>query len=359
MTKRALIVGTGIIGASFAYHLAKAGADVRVVDGATVAGGIATPNSWGWINASWGNAPDYFRLRHQSMRMWRALDAEIPGLQVNWCGGLLWDLPEPQLQAYATERRGQGYGARLLDAAEIAKIEPNLKIAPALAVHVPEEGCIEPLHGVEKLLVAAQAYGADVLLGMGIRWLLTDGGRVTGVMTNEGPVEADVVVLAAGVGCRQLLRDVGVGLALDDPPGLLVQSAPSPELLKGLLMAPELHVRQSPEGRLVAGTDFGGADPADNPDAAAQDLFAKLQAFVIGGLNLQFGGYTVGYRPTPRDGVSAIGFVPGFSGLYLCVTHSGITLAPALGAFGATEIMDVGRHEMLANFAPDRILSPV
>ena len=61
-----IVIGAGIIGASLAYHLAKSGARVTVIEAAEP-GGIATRNSWAWINASWGNPDPYFRLRRQSM----------------------------------------------------------------------------------------------------------------------------------------------------------------------------------------------------------------------------------------------------------------------------------------------------
>jgi glycine/D-amino acid oxidase-like deaminating enzyme len=61
-----LIVGAGIIGASIAWHLVRAGARVTVTD-AGEPGGIATRNSWAWINASWGNPEPYFRLRARAM----------------------------------------------------------------------------------------------------------------------------------------------------------------------------------------------------------------------------------------------------------------------------------------------------
>ena len=53
MTKRVIVIGSGIIGAAIAWHLAKAGAAVTVIE-AGDAGGLATRNSWAWINASWG-----------------------------------------------------------------------------------------------------------------------------------------------------------------------------------------------------------------------------------------------------------------------------------------------------------------
>ncbi len=303
MTQRVLIIGAGIIGASLAFHLTEAGADVRVLDANRIAGGVATPNSWAWINASWGNAPEYFRLRHNSMMKWRTLDTRVPGLNINWCGGLLWDLADADLKAFAAERAAQGYAIRIVNASEARRLEPNLANPPEVAVHASEEGVVEPVHAVERLLAAARERGAEILPGTSVRWLIAEKGRITGVMTEEGPLAADTVVLAAGVSCKPLLKDVGLDLAMDEPPGLLVHSAPAPELLNGLVMAPELHVRQTADGRLVAGTDFGGTDPGDDAQKAANELFAKVQAFVTGGEKLVLERYTIGNRPTPRDGV--------------------------------------------------------
>ena len=74
--KRVIVVGAGIIGASIAWHLAKAGAEVTVIE-AGQPGGVATRNSWAWINASWGNPEIYFRLRTRSMAEWRRIDREV------------------------------------------------------------------------------------------------------------------------------------------------------------------------------------------------------------------------------------------------------------------------------------------
>ncbi len=291
------------------------------------------------------------------MKQWRNLDTRVPGLVFNWCGGLLWDLPEKDLLAYAAERNAQGYGVRVIDGAEVRRIEPALVSPPDLAVHVAGEGVVEPVHAVERLLAAAQAKGAKVLQGTTARWLIERKGRIVGVMTEEGDLDADIVVLAAGASCRKLLKHVGQDLAMDEPPGLLVHSAPAPNSCVASSWHPSFTSARLADGRLVAGTDFGGTDPGDNPQAAADELFTKLKAFLQHGDTLQLEQFTVGYRPTPRDGVSAIGAIPAIEGLYLCLTHSGITLAPALGSFGAAEIMGQGRHPLLAPFSPGRLLS--
>ena len=57
----------------------------------------------------------------------------------------MWDLPRADLEAYARERAGWGYGIHRVKRAEISALEPNLKSPPDFALHVAEEGKIEPL----------------------------------------------------------------------------------------------------------------------------------------------------------------------------------------------------------------------
>ncbi len=353
MAKRVIVVGSGIIGASIAYHLAKGGAAVTVIE-ADEPGGIATRASWAWINASWGNPEPYFRLRVRSIEHWHRLQKDIPALAIDWCGGLIWDLPPAGLDAYAAERAQWGHPIRRVGREEILAIEPNLTTVPDHGYHDAGEGMLEPLASARVLLDAARALGAEVLAETPVKWLAEEHGRVIGVMTEEGVIHADETVVAAGAQCGQLLDSVGLGLAMSAPAGLLSHSRPAPRLLNGLVMTPGLHIRQTAEGRLVAGTDFAGADPEGDAEGLAADLQSKVEAMVRGaaGLGLEF--FTVGFRPTPADGFSAIGRPRGRNGLYVVVTHSGVTLAAALGLFAAAELLTGARDALLAPFSPDR-----
>lgn len=353
MPKRVIVIGSGIIGASIAWHLAKAGAEVTVIE-EEAPGGIATRASWAWINASWGNPEPYFRLRIRSIEHWHKLQSEIPALAINWCGGLIWDLPQPELDAYAAERASWGQPLRKVGKGEIFAIEPRLKQVPDYGYFAPGEGMLEPLPTAEVLLAAAKALGAEVLAETRVKWLAEEHGRVVGVMTDEGVIHADEVVVAAGASSAKLLDSIGLSFKMTAPAGLLSHSKPAPKLLNGLVMTPGLHIRQTGEGRIVAGTDFAGADPEGNAEALAADLQAKVEAMVEGaeGLGLDF--FTVGYRPTPADGFSAIGRPNRKNGLYLVVTHSGVTLAAALGLFAAQELIAGTRDPLLATFSPDR-----
>jgi glycine/D-amino acid oxidase-like deaminating enzyme len=67
---------------------------------------------------------------------------------------------------------------------------------------------------------------------------------------------------------------------------------------------------------------------------------------------LELDGYTIGHRPVPRDGVSIVGQAA--PGLYVAVTHSGVTLAAGIGRAVAEEIRTGRRDSVLAGFGPER-----
>jgi glycine/D-amino acid oxidase-like deaminating enzyme len=349
-----LVIGSGIIGAAIAHYLAGAGARVTVLEGGSP-GGIATPASFAWINASWGNPEPYFRLRRESMAEWRRLAAAVPDLRPAWPGGLCWDLPAPELQSYVQEHGAWGYGIRLVDRAEAALLEPNLAAPPDIAAHVAGEGFVEPKAAALALLAAAERHGAKVINGAAVRALSIRGDRVTGVKLDQETIEADEVVIAAGAATAALAAHAGVTLPVTAEPGLLVYSRPHRPLLRGLALAPELHMRQTAEGSIVAGADFGGGDPGRNPAATAREVFSQLQSMLKGGEALELGGYSVGFRPMPGDGFPLIGRPPGRDGLYVAVLHSSITLAPAVGRFAAEELLHGRRDPLLAPYGLARL----
>lgn len=350
--KQVIVVGSGIIGASIAWHLARTGAQVTVIAD-SAAGGIATPNSFAWINASWGNPEPYFRLRTRAMSEWKRLAHDLPGLPLAWCGGLCWDLPAAEMEAYAAQHSAWGYGIERVDRAGAQRIEPNLMEPPELALHVAEEGVAEPVAATKMLLADAERHGARLIRST-VTALVQTNGSTTGVDTSHGLIAADEVVIAAGVGSPDIAATAGVSLPIETPPGLIVHSRPYKKLLNGLVLGERLHMRQTAESRIIAGSDFGGADPGMDAEATARELFAALKASLRDGGGLEPDFHTVGYRPTPIDGFPIIGRARGLGGLYIAVMHSGITLAPAVGQFAAREILDDVRDPLLTPYGLDR-----
>ncbi|OWV83529.1 FAD-binding oxidoreductase [Rhizobium sp. R693] len=341
-----VVVGSGIVGASIAWHLTRDGAAVTVI--AEDIGGVATPTSFAWINASWGNPEFYFHFRRRSIAEWKRLARELPGLPLSWCGGICWDLPPDRLEAFAVEHASWGYGIERLDRAAIAAREPYLKQLPESALLVAEEGAVEPAAAARLLLADAEARGAK-FVNAAVDGFIRSGERISGVVSSAGIVGADHVVLATGAGSVPLAASVGVTLPLEAPPGLIVHSRPFEKRLNGLVMATDLHMRQTTDGRIIAGSDFGGTDPGADRHATAAALFAKVKESLTDGSRLSMDFFTVGYRPTPKDGFPVIGGC-GQDGLYIAVMHSGITLAPLVGLLASNEILTGDADSSLAAF---------
>ena len=348
-----LIAGAGIIGASIAWHLVRAGAHVTVTD-ASEPGGVATRHSWAWINASWGNPEPYFRLRVRAMDEWHRLEQEVSGVRVAWVGGLSWELPPEQLKTFEAGHAAWGYDIRRVERADVRRIEPHLADPPEFALHARSEGAVEPLAATQALLAAAQALGATVIANNPVRSLNLRGGHVTGVETSAGSLDVDEVVVASGVGTANLVATAGVTLPVTASPALLVRTQPHAKRLNGLVMSPVMQLRQTPEGRLVAAVSFAdaGAD-ADGTEAAAA-VFDAMRAMIISAASLSPESHVIGRRPIPKDGFPAVGRAVGVTGLYVAVMHSGITLAPAIGRFVADEILTGRRDSLIEPYGLER-----
>jgi glycine/D-amino acid oxidase-like deaminating enzyme len=292
------------------------------------------------------------RLRQRAMVEWRRLEAAVPALNVAWSGGLCWDMPDSQLDAFARQHGSWGYGLRLVGPAEIASIEPNLRDPPKRAVHVAGEAAVEPRLAARVLLEDAQARGARFSAGSPVADILARNGAVTGVRTADSLILADEIVVAAGAGTPALLAIIGLNVGLTAPPGLLAHSRPLPQILNGLVLAPGVHMRQTREGRLVAGANFGGDDPGPGPDAIAAAVLRQAKSMLKGAESLALDFHTLGYRPTPAGGFPSIGRVNGLPGIYVAVMHSGVTLAPVIGLFVAEELLSGRRDKLLAPYGP-------
>ena len=96
------------------------------------------------------------------MAEWSRLAREVPAIPLNWCGSLCFDMPRAELEAFATEHGGWGYGIRPVGRDEAALIEPGLMHPPEFALHVAGEGAAEPVATTLALLSDAVRRGATL-----------------------------------------------------------------------------------------------------------------------------------------------------------------------------------------------------
>lgn len=347
---RVAVIGAGVLGAAIAHGVASAGHRVTLLD--PQSGGVASRGSFGWLNAASAEDAHYARVRMRSLDLWRQLAAARPDCPVAFPGVLLWEEPEPILAETARRLSELGHEARMVGRDEIARLQSGLApdAAPDAALWLPTEGRAEPRTIAGWFVRSAVDAGA---------MLCPD--RVTGLEWRRGEWEirlgiekmtADQVVVAAGAATPELLEPLGVPLRLVPQPGLLVRTAPAPHAAGPVLGSPEVHLWQAADGTVLAGSDYGGTQRFEEPQAEAGAILARAAALVPGFGSLAPASVTVTARPMLPDGRPALGRVA--EGLTVAVTHSGMTLAPLIAEVVAAAIAAREPDPMLAPYTPDR-----
>ncbi len=350
---RVAVVGAGVIGASIAYHLAREGAAVTLIDEGRPAR-RATNGSFAWINAHSNYEEPYFDLRMHAMGLWHGLAAEIPGLPVRFGGGVTWDGTPDEIEAQHDRFAERDYPARLLSRRKIAEVEPALSAPPDVALAADAEGVADPRRIAGCLADAARNLGAQVQAGVEVLGVQTESGRATGVETTAGLIGADHVVLAAGIATEALLAALDVALPMDNKPGVLIRTEPVRPLSHRILCSPGAHLWQLGDGSMIAGEDFSGLKQGENIGTLIETLRARIEQLFGEPGPASVAEHTVAVRPMPKDDRPVVGPVTGIEGLSVAVMHSGVTLAPAIGAGLARAVLDDALPAMLERYRLDR-----
>ncbi|MDQ2095203.1 NAD(P)/FAD-dependent oxidoreductase [Rhodalgimonas zhirmunskyi] len=348
---KAVIVGAGLLGASVAYALAKRGIESTVIDAGPVAG-AASGRSFGWINASFHLDEAHFRLRVAAMEAWRQVDRDLGGL-VDWCGALCFEAQGAELEAQAAKLEALGYPVEQADLQIVAERAPGVAL-PEQCLWFPAEGVIEPDMAARVMLAAS---GARVISGCAVEAVEHEGGRVTGLRLAAGRIEADTVVIAAGVGVRALLAPF-LDLPMVRRPAVLLRTRPVDRFLRTVLVSPWMELRQDALGRIIAPASAGHqSDTTERLEAAPGDMAEEAMermAQVLPGMELALEEVVLAERPVPGDDQPVMGAV-GPDGLYACVMHSGATLGAHAGALVARELEGEEVPD-LARYRPGRFV---
>lgn len=350
--QKVVVVGAGIIGAVAAFHLAEQGAEVLVVD----AGGVnATQTSFGWINASFYQNPQYFALRAEGIAAYRRLEERVE-TGVSWSGGLCWEFEGAAFDTQMQDLSRAGYACEVMERDAIARLEPDLGVVPDRAILFANEAAVDASALASRLL---SHRNIQVARGFAVRGFVTRDGKVCGVHTLDGTFEGDQVLVAAGVGTQSLLADFGFDLPLLHRPALVVRTEPVDVRLSHVLATDFGEVRQLGNGALLTPAAIGHQSDVsealpDEPEVVAARTIERLSA-LFGKRRIVLSEMQLAHRPVPRDGFPAVGAV--WPGLYAAVMHSGVTLAAIMGELIAQEMLGGETSETtgwLSPFRPER-----
>ncbi len=249
-TADVVVIGGGIVGCATAYVLAVRGVSVAVCEKGRVAGEQSGRN-WGWIRQQ-GRHPAELPMMAESMRMWRQLAERLGediGFEQGGCIFLARDRRElEEHAAWLPTAREFQLDTRLLTAGEMGGLieDPGERWAGAL--YTPSDCRAEPEKASVAIARAAQEEGATVLAPCAVRGLDTEGGRVSAVVTEHGPIRTSRVVCAAGAWTSLFSGSLGIVVPQLKVTGTVARTARAPNITEGATWAKPVALRRRQDG---------------------------------------------------------------------------------------------------------------
>ena len=367
-TKKIVIVGAGIIGATLAYHLSRRdGIDVTLLE-RDIPGAGASGHSFAWANAFGKDPREYHTLNRRSLDMWYRLAHQLgTDIGIHYGGEMRWE-NNPQRAAQLRERVRQiqtwGYPCRLITRDEMLSLEPHLHPGTVLAASLSEADIhIETDTFIDVCFRCAREAEAIVYTQTSVTGFVMRDGNIAAVKTTNGEFSCDVVVLASGVQTTELASLVQVHIPQQRSPGIVIETTPCAEVLRSVAVihAPamdekhqHLHLRQLSDGRLRIGQGTQEGINRDDSQQHADALLERAKAYLPAIADAKAIPTPVGYRPMPLDGFPVLGFTKAVPNLYIMLMHSGVTLAPLVGEMATLEIVDDVRVDWFASYRPER-----
>ncbi len=349
------MVGAGIVGAACAFALSADGHAVTVVDRGGLGAGTTSRGEGNILVSDKGPGPE-LDLARWSARLWRELGPElgVDDIEFEAKGGLVVAADEASaagLATFAESQSAAGVSVEPVAASELSAFEPQLAGGLIGGAYYPEDQQVQPVRAAAALLRAARRRGAVVRFGVRVSGIRTDGrGAVAGVLTDAGPLDADVVVNAAGTWGGTLSERFGAPVPVLPRRGFILVTEPMPPVVRHKVYSADYtaNVASSDAGLQTsvvveatkAGTLLIGASRERVGFNAGVDYqvvrVLAAQAVRLFPVLADISVLRVyrGFRPYCPDHLPVIGPDPRVAGLVHACGHegAGIGLAPATGA---------------------------
>jgi 4-methylaminobutanoate oxidase (formaldehyde-forming) len=215
---RVVVIGGGVGGCSILYWLTRLGwRDVVLVERAELTSG-STFHSAGLVGQLRGSL-SLTRMMMGSVDLYRTLGAEV-GLETGWreVGSLRLASSRERMEELARQSgwaKTFGLPLELVSAEEAQRLFPPMTTEGVLgAAYLPTDGYIDPSQLTFALAEGARRGGGEIYQQTRVTAIAVERGRVTGVVTDRGPIEAEVVVNAGGMFAKEIGALAGVNVPI-------------------------------------------------------------------------------------------------------------------------------------------------
>ena len=375
-----VVIGSGAFGSSIAYHLARAGAgDVTLLEQHAI-GSQTSPRAAGMTRQVFADpmGQAHGRLQTMSIAKFAAFTDETgEPLTVHRSGSVAMATTAAGAEWLAAEiAAGPGLGLEIhaIDAADLRELAPFARPAGVEAMwFTPSDVYLEPELLAIGYARAAAALGVTLRPDTPVMGFLTEGGRIRGVETPAGAIEAAVVVLAAGGWLRLLGRRLGLAVPVQPVRHQLLVTEPiagvEPDQAICRVREARVYVRPSRGGLLLGGYEDDPLiiDPdVVDPAFAVEDLeldesvlrgFAERVAPIFPDLPTTRSRVVRGGIPTMTpDSWPMFGSVPEVEGVMVAggCNVGGFSISPAVGELLADWIVSRVCPAFLQPFRADR-----
>ena len=340
-----VIIGGGVMGCSILYNLAARGVTDALLLERSVLGSGSTGRSQAICRTHYSN-PFTAAMAWESLQIYRDFPQRLGGPSGFVETGyfvMVGDDDRQAMESNVALNRTVGIDTYLVSLEDAATIAPMLDVNGVTAVaYEPRSGYADPYAVTTTYARAARELGATVQMGVEALSLQVENGRVTGVVTNQGTVATDTVVVAAGPWSPPLLSPLGFDIPLEPVRHQVVQIQRPWDILPRHPAVADIATKASfrPDGDQFTLIGVGEDEIVDRdsfnpavdlePAAAAFDRAARRMPAL--GQGYFRGGWAGLFTVTP-DWHPVLDRVEGVDGAYCAVGFSGhgFKLAPMIG----------------------------
>ncbi|MTI10043.1 GcvT family protein [Curvivirga aplysinae] len=337
-----VIVGGGIAGCSIAYHLTKIGlSDVVLLERKQLTSGT-TWHAAGLVGQLRANR-NMTELAKYTAELFNNLEEETgqaTGLRVRGSVSLaLHEERFTELKRGASMASNFGLEVNVIRPEEAAERWPGLNVEDAVGgVYLPADGQCNPIDTCLALAKGARMGGAKIFENTLVTKIIKEGGKAVGVMTEQGELRANTVVIAGGMWSRDLAAQVGANVPLHAAEHFYIVTEPMAEMNSNfpvLRVPDECAYYKEDAGKLMLGCfepiakpwGMDGIDPEfeftslqedfDHFEPILEMALNRYPALADAGINLFFNGpesftpddrYMIGETPEVENLFVASGF---------------------------------------------------